>query len=182
MVNTTVMYDGQQIQLSLPDNPSLDMIYKRLREQMPQTFDFRTHIIQLFDPAIGEFFDLNDEGLKSWKCLPYKEKIHMRLQVIRAETDYDNTAEYEIDTNNNNDMSDVFKKIEHDIDNLFAAIASKTENPIIIRVKKNDFVIIYIQVFKQLPMVFAKILNQLLKNIINIKKKKLNQQKPTYLI
>ncbi|CAF4252633.1 unnamed protein product, partial [Rotaria sp. Silwood2] len=122
MVNTTVMYDGQQIQINLPDNLSLDIIYKCLHEQMPRTFDFRTHIIQLFDPTIGEFFDLNDDGLKSWYCLPFKEKNYMRLQIIRAGIDYDDKNEHEINTNNN--MSEVFKKIEHDIDSLFDAIAN----------------------------------------------------------
>ncbi|CAF3033565.1 unnamed protein product [Rotaria sp. Silwood2] len=73
-VNTIVMYDGQEIQINLPNNPSLDIIYKCLHEQMARTFDFRTYIIQLFDSAIGEFFDLNDDGLKSWFCLPLKEK------------------------------------------------------------------------------------------------------------
>jgi hypothetical protein len=43
------MYDGQQIQINLPDNPSLDSIYKCLHEQMLQTFGFRRYIIQLFD-------------------------------------------------------------------------------------------------------------------------------------
>ncbi|CAF3633254.1 unnamed protein product [Rotaria sp. Silwood1] len=124
MVHTTVMYDGQQIQINLPDNPSLDIIYKCLHEQMPRTFDLRTHIIQLFDPIIGEFFDLNDDGLKSWYCLPFKEKTHMRLQIIRAGINYDNTNEHELNTTNNNNMSEVFKKIEHDIDNLFSAIAN----------------------------------------------------------
>jgi hypothetical protein len=129
MVNTTVMYDGQQIQINLPDNPSLAIIYKCLNDQMPRTFDFRTHIIQLFDPAIGEFFDLNDDGLKSWLCLPFKEKNHMRLQVIRAGIDYDDTNEHQsnghghgITTTDN--MSEVFQKIERDIETLFSAIES----------------------------------------------------------
>ena len=121
MVNTTVMYDAQQIQINVPDNPSLDLIYKCLREQMPRTFDLHRHIIQLFDPAIGEFFDLNEEGLKSWFCLPLKEKSHMRLQIIRAGIDYDDTNGHE---NNNNNMSEVFQKIERDIDTLFGAIES----------------------------------------------------------
>jgi hypothetical protein len=119
MVNTTVIYDGQQIQINLPDNPSLDLIYQYLHEQMPRTFDIRTHIIQLFDPTIGEFFDLNDDGLKSWYCLPMKEKNHMRLQIIRAGIDYENTNGHE------HHMSQVFQKIEHDIDTLFSAIESK---------------------------------------------------------
>ncbi|CAF3353793.1 unnamed protein product [Rotaria socialis] len=124
MVNATVLHDGQQIQINLPDNPSLDIIFKYLHEKLPRTFDFRTHIIQLFDPIIGEFFDLNDDGLKSWYCLPYKEKNHMRLQVIRAGIDYDDTNhQCEINTNDQN-MSEVFKKIECDIDNLFGAIAN----------------------------------------------------------
>lgn len=120
MVNTTVMYDGQQIQINLPDNPSLDFIYKCLREQLPRSFDFCTHIIQLFDPTIGEFFDLNDDGLKSWYCLPYKEKLHMRLQIIRAGMD---TNGYDNHTNDN--MPEVFQKIERDIETLFRAIESK---------------------------------------------------------
>ncbi|CAF5172778.1 unnamed protein product, partial [Rotaria magnacalcarata] len=124
MVNATVLHDGQQIQINLPDNPSLDIIFKYLHEKLPRTFDFCTHIIQLFDPTIGEFFDLNDDGLKSWYCLPYKEKNHMRLQVIRAGIcDDDTNHRCEINTNDQN-MSEVFKKIECDIDNLFGAIAS----------------------------------------------------------
>jgi hypothetical protein len=122
MVNTTVMYDGQQIQINLPDNPSLDIIYKCLQEQMPRTFDFRKHIIQLFDPAIGEFFDLNTDGLKSWLCLPLKEKNHMRLQIIRAGIDYDNTNGHEVNSNDN--MPEIFQKIERDIETLFGAIES----------------------------------------------------------
>jgi len=120
MVNTTVMYDGQQIQINVPDNPSLDIIYKCLHEQMSRTFDFRTHIIQLFDPTIGEFFDLNDDGLKSWFCLPFKERTHMRLQIIRAAVD---TNGHE--NNSNDNMSEVFQKIERDIETLFGAIESK---------------------------------------------------------
>ncbi|CAF1081738.1 unnamed protein product [Adineta steineri] len=120
MVNTTVMYNGQQIQINLPDNPSLDMIYKCLNEQMPKTFNFRTHIVQLFDPTIGEFFDLNDDGLRSWVRLPLKEKLRMRLQIIRAGIDYDDTNENE--KNSNDNMSEVFLKIEHDIETLFSAI------------------------------------------------------------
>jgi len=116
------MYDGQQIQINLPDNPSLDIIYKCLHEQMPRTFDFRKHIIQLFDPAIGEFFDLNTDGLKSWLCLPLKEKNHMRLQIIRAGIDYDNTNGHEVNSNDN--MPEIFQKIERDIETLFGAIES----------------------------------------------------------
>jgi hypothetical protein len=116
MVNSTVMFDGQQIQIHLPDNPSLEIIYKCLRDQMPRTFDYRTHIIQLFDPTIGEFFDLNDDGLKSWFCLPLKEKTHMRLQIIRSGIDYDNTNGHD------DHMSEVFQKIERDIETLFGAI------------------------------------------------------------
>jgi hypothetical protein len=93
---------------------------------MPRTFDFRTHIIQLFDPTIGEFFDLNDDGLKSWFCLPIKEKNHMRLQIIRAGIDYDNTNGHENHSNDN--MSEVFQKIERDIETLFGAIESKFSN------------------------------------------------------
>jgi hypothetical protein len=125
MVNTTVMYDGQQIQINIPDNPSLDIIYKCLHEQMSRTFDFRTHIIQLFDPTIGEFFDLNDDGLKSWFCLPFKEKNHMRLQIIRAGVD---TNGHE--NNSTENMSEVFQKIEHDIETLFGAIESKISKKI----------------------------------------------------
>ncbi|UJR09280.1 hypothetical protein I4U23_013525 [Adineta vaga] len=120
MINTTIIYDGEQIQIKLSDNPSLDTIYKYLHEKLPRTFDFRTHIIQLFDPAIGEFFDLNEDGLRSWLCLPYKERNHMRLQIIRAGIDYDHTNGHEMTSNEN--MSEVFQKIEHDIEILFSAI------------------------------------------------------------
>jgi hypothetical protein len=120
MVNTTVMYDGKQIQINLPDNPSLDGIYKCLHDQMPRTFDYRTHIIQLFDPTIGEFFDLNDDGLKAWFSLPLKERNHMRLQIIRAGIDYDHTNGHD------DHMLDVFQKIERDIETLFGAIESRT--------------------------------------------------------
>lgn len=123
MVNTTITYDEQQIQINLPDNPSLDTIYKYLHDYLPKTFDFRSHIIQLFDPTIGEYFDLNEEGLQSWYCLSYREKSYMRLQIIRAGADCDNTSENEVNTNDN--MPEVFKKIERDIDSLFSAIASE---------------------------------------------------------
>ena len=126
MVISTVMYDGQQIQINLPNNLSLEMIYKCLSEHLPRTFNFRAHIIQLFDPIIGEFFDLNDDGLKSWSCLPAKEKHHMRLQIIRAEIGYDETNENETNTNSNH-MPHVFQKIERDINTLFGAIESNVE-------------------------------------------------------
>jgi hypothetical protein len=142
MVNTTVMYDGQQIQINLPDNPSLDIIYKYLHEQMPRTFDFRKYIIQLFDPAIGEFFDLNTDGLKSWLCLPLKEKNHMRLQIIRAGIDYDNTNGYEVNSNDN--MPEIFQKIERDIETLFGAIESIKYR----KLKKNKNIRIYFFLFR----------------------------------
>ncbi|CAF3950478.1 unnamed protein product [Rotaria sordida] len=46
----------------------------------------------------------------------------MRLQIIRAGIDYGDTNQHETNTNNNNNMSEVFKKIERDIENLFGAI------------------------------------------------------------
>ena len=168
MVNTTVMYDGQQIQIHLPDNPSLQTIYQCLHNQMPRNFDFRTHIIQLFDPTIGEFFDLNDDGLKSWLCLPLKEKNHMRLQIIRAGIEYDQTNGHEQQSNEN--MSEVFQKIERDIETLFHAIESKGFLGVI------TFIYSPIQIFKRLPMEFDKILNQQWRNIININRRKLSRQ------
>ncbi|CAF1317742.1 unnamed protein product [Adineta ricciae] len=120
MINTSIIYDGQRILIKLPDNPSLDTIYQYLREKLPRTFDFHTHIIQLFDPAIGEFFDLNDDGLRSWLCMPHKERSHMRLQVIRAGIEYEHTNGQKVTSNEN--MSEVFQKIERDIETLFSAI------------------------------------------------------------
>ena len=109
MVNTIVNFDGKQIQLNLPDYPTLDLIFKFLQTNLPKTFDPRRHVVQLFDATIGEYFDLNDNGLKSWLCLPIKEKNPMRLQIIRAEIDGD-------------PISDVFQKIQNDIQRLFQAI------------------------------------------------------------
>ena len=125
MINTSIIYDGQQILIKLPDNPSLDTIYQYLQEKLPRTFDFHTHIIQLFDPAIGEFFDLNDDGLRSWLCMPYKERSHMRLQVIRAGIEYEHTNGHKVASNEN--MSEVFQKIERDIETLFSAIESRSD-------------------------------------------------------
>ena len=113
MINASVIYHGQQIALNLPDKLSLELIYKILQQQCAQTFDLRTHIVQLFDPIIGEYFDLNEDGLKTWLDLPIKDKYHMRLQIIRAGFEQDNQGE-------------VFDKIQHDIDTLFQAIESKT--------------------------------------------------------
>ena len=117
MVNTTVIFDGKQIQVNLPDYPTLDLIHKALQTNLPKTFDARRHVVQLFDPSIGEYFDLNDNGLKSWLCLPVKEKSHMRLQIIRAEVETDPVA-------------DVFQKIQNDIQRLFQAIESTSSRSI----------------------------------------------------
>ncbi|CAF4432429.1 unnamed protein product [Rotaria sp. Silwood2] len=88
MMNTTGIYDGEQIQLNIPDNPLLNIICKCLHEQISRTFDFRIDIIQLFD----------------------SKKNHMRLQIIRTKIDYDDTNEHEINTNNNNNnMPEVLK-------------------------------------------------------------------------
>lgn len=124
MVNTTVIYDGQQFQIHLPDKPTLDSIYQQLHEQFSRTIDFRKHIIQLFDPTIGEFFDLNDDGLKTWKNLPLKERYHMRLQIIRAGIDYDHHTNGYENQQSIDHMSDVFQKIQRDIETLFGAIES----------------------------------------------------------
>lgn len=126
MIATTVMFDGKQIQLNLPDYPSLQIIHKYLRDYLPRTFDFRRHIIQLFDPTIGEFFDLNDDGLKSWLCLPIKEKTHMRLQIIRAGLDSDDADETPANGHSSSSMPNVFQKIERDIETLFGAIESRS--------------------------------------------------------
>lgn len=133
MINTTVIYDNQPIQMSLPDHASLETIYKYLRDQLPRTFDFRTHIIQLFDPAIGEYFDLNDDGLRSWQCLPFRERNHMRLQVIRAGFDYEQA-------NGHENMAEVFSKIERDIETLFGAIESTHWAALSIERKRTTFV------------------------------------------
>ena len=125
MVNTTVMFDGKQMQLNLPDYPSLQVIHKYLHDHLPRTFDFRRHIIQLLDPTIGEFFDLNDDGLKSWLCLPIKEKTHMRLQIIRAGID-DDEEEAPTNGHSTSSMPDAFQKIERDIETLFGAIESRS--------------------------------------------------------
>lgn len=109
MINASVTYHGQQIALNLPDKLTIEIIHKILQQQFAQTFDLRTHIVQLFDPTIGEYFDLNDDGLKAWFELSTKEKYHMRLQIIRAGFEHENQAE-------------VFEKIQRDIDTLFQAI------------------------------------------------------------
>lgn len=143
MVNTIVTFDGKQIQLNLPEYPTLDLIYKCLQTHLPKSFDLRRHVIQLFDPTIGEFFDLNENGLKSWLCLPMKEKSQMRLQIIRAEID-------------NDPMPDVFQKIENDLNRLFQAIESKTK-------MKPKFLFndqIFLQHFKRQRMAFETIFNR----------------------
>ena len=125
MVNTTVVvYDGQQFQIHLPDNPSLDSIYQQLHDQFSRTIDFRKNVIQLFDPMIGEFFDLNDDGLKAWKNLPLKERSQMRLQIIRAGIDYEHQTNGH-ESQPSDHMSVVFEKIQRDIETLFGAIESK---------------------------------------------------------
>lgn len=114
MINASVTYQGQQIALNLPDKLSLELIYKILQQQLVQTFDLRTDIVQLYDPIIGEYFDLNDDGLKTWLDLPSKDKYHMRLQIIRAGFEHEHQTE-------------VFEKIQRDIDTLFQAIESKNK-------------------------------------------------------
>ena len=120
MINATIIFDGEQLAIHLPDHPSLDSIYQYFHEHLSRRCDFRKHIIQLFDPTIGEFFDLNDDGLKAWKALPLKEKNHMRFQIIRAGIDAHQTNGHETDQ-----MSEVFQKIQRDIEVLFGAIESK---------------------------------------------------------
>ena len=127
MVNTTVIFDGKQIQLNLPDYPTLDLINKALQTNLGKTFDARRHVVQLFDSTIGEYFDLNDNGLKSWLCLPIKEKSQMRLQIIRAEVETDPVA-------------DVFQKIQNDIQRLFQAIESTSSR--LERRKSGEFLLL----------------------------------------
>jgi uncharacterized UPF0160 family protein len=119
MINATLIYDGKQIPLNLANYPSLELIYKCLHDKLPATFDIRTHVIQLFDPIIGEYFDLNDDGLKSWLCLPVKDKQHMRLQIIRVQ--------HNEPTRTSQSTFDAFQKIQHNIDILFRAIESRFE-------------------------------------------------------
>lgn len=123
MINATVIFDGEQCSIHLPDHPSLDSIYQYFQEYFSRRCDFRKHIIQLFDPMIGEFFDLNDDGLKAWKALPMKERNHMRFQIIRAGIDTQQSNGH--GSHSTEHMSDVFQKIQRDIELLFGAIESK---------------------------------------------------------
>lgn len=49
----------------------------------------------------------------------------MRLQVIRAGIEYEHTNGHKVTSNE--DMSEVFQKIERDIETLFSAIESKSD-------------------------------------------------------
>lgn len=120
MIKTTVTSDGKQIFFNLPDKPSVELIFKSVKDYLPKSLDFNRNVIQLFDPTIREFFDLDDEGLRSWLALPMKEKNQMRLKIIPATID-GNQTQFPI---NNDPMSNVFEKIQQDIDFLFSAIES----------------------------------------------------------
>lgn len=125
MIKATVNYDGKQAILSLPDYAKVDTIIKCLYENLSKSVDFQRHVVQLYDPTIGEYFDLNDEGLKSWSNLSMKEKNPMRLQIIRATLDTDDEQKQSIVQD---PMSNILKKIQNDIDALFSAIQSKETN------------------------------------------------------
>jgi hypothetical protein len=120
MIKATVLFDGQQIAFNLPDSPTIDAIHKHL----PRTVDLRRHVIQLFDPIIGEFFDLNDDGLKSWLRLPSKEKSSMRLQIVPSAVD----------------LIDAFQRIELEMETLFRGIDSKRKRHVLIEQHRHRFV------------------------------------------
>ncbi|CAF0818486.1 unnamed protein product [Didymodactylos carnosus] len=134
MLHASILFNERQVNCLLPQNPSVDEVYDTIAHNLPSATK-QENIVQLYDPALEEYFDLNEDNLQSWMSMSSKYKENMKLQIIQGGLKNKNSdindfnTETELQNGYTQKLPDdamiaVFEKLRKDIHNFVTLVQS----------------------------------------------------------